>query len=212
MDGQGDRREQKESSGSVAPAQHLVQVYENERAFLDTLEGYVAGGLRADEGVVVIATPEHLDAIEARLQTQHIDLDAARSTAQYTSLDAEELLAQFMVDGWPDKDRFQRLIVRLLQRARGTARKVRAFGEMVVLLARRGDYGATVRLEYLWNELCQAENLTLLCAYPKTGFAGASSQIINELVALHSGVVSPPLATRSLADLMPRPGTRTSAE
>lgn len=43
--------------GEISPCEHLVQIYQNEGVFLDSLEGYVAGGILADDGVVVIATP-----------------------------------------------------------------------------------------------------------------------------------------------------------
>jgi len=36
--------------GEIAPCEHLVQIYDNDGAFLDSLEGFVAGGLRAGDG------------------------------------------------------------------------------------------------------------------------------------------------------------------
>jgi hypothetical protein len=30
--------------GEIAPSEHLVQIYESDSAFTDTLEGFVAGG------------------------------------------------------------------------------------------------------------------------------------------------------------------------
>src|SRR4051812_37599547 len=46
--------------GEIAPCEHMVQIYGEDSAFLDALEGFTAGGLRGDEGVVVIAMPAHL--------------------------------------------------------------------------------------------------------------------------------------------------------
>jgi hypothetical protein len=46
--------------GEIAPHDHIVQVYESERNFLDTLEGFVGSGLLTGDSVVVIATAEHL--------------------------------------------------------------------------------------------------------------------------------------------------------
>ena len=35
--------------GEISPCEHLVQFYEEDGVFLDTLEGFVGGGLRAGE-------------------------------------------------------------------------------------------------------------------------------------------------------------------
>jgi hypothetical protein len=47
---------------------------------------------------------------------------------------------------------------------------VRAFGEMVDILNRRGNLAAAIRLEELWNELLAAERIALLCAYAVDAF------------------------------------------
>src|SRR4051812_23125612 len=104
--------------GEMAPCEHLVQMYENDGVFLDTLEGYVAGALRAGEAAVVIATSAHLTALEERLVAQKLPLKAAIAQDQYISLDADEVLSRFMVNGWPDQDRFGEVVTGLLARAR----------------------------------------------------------------------------------------------
>ena len=55
------------SWGEMAPCEHLVQIYEDDDAFLDTLEGFVADGFGAGEAVVVIATALHLSLLHRRL-------------------------------------------------------------------------------------------------------------------------------------------------
>ena len=42
---------------------------------------------------------------------------------------------------------------------------LRAYGEMVDVLWRRGEKSAALRLEELWNELQARRSFTLLCAY-----------------------------------------------
>ena len=51
---------------NLAPSEHLVQIYNSRDSFLDTLEGFVTGGLNKGESVVLIATPEHVDALSRR--------------------------------------------------------------------------------------------------------------------------------------------------
>ncbi|MGH7796246.1 MAG: MEDS domain-containing protein [Candidatus Binatia bacterium] len=176
--------------GEIFPSEHFVQIYEDEAVFMDALEGFIKGGLQADDGVIVLATDAHLDALETRLEVSGIDLETARAQGRYTALEAAQILESFMVKNWPDDKLFTSAVTQLITRARGDGRKVRAFGEMVAVLWARGDQGATVRLEYLWNELCQTEAFSLFCAYPKAGFTRDATQSINEICAAHSRLIA----------------------
>ncbi|HVT39058.1 MAG TPA: MEDS domain-containing protein [Gemmatimonadaceae bacterium] len=174
--------------GELAPCQHLVEFYDHDQVFLDSLEGFASGGIRAGEAVIVIATEPHRRALEDRLAARGIDVELARSRQQYIDLDAEATLATFMSNGWPDDDLFMQAITRLLIRAGAPARPVRAFGEMVALLWARGDNAATIRLEHLWHTLCLARGFSLFCAYPKSGFTEDASASMREICATHSKV------------------------
>jgi hypothetical protein len=175
--------------GEIAPCEHLVQIYENEGVFLDTLEGFVSGGLKAGDSVILIATVTHLNALEGRLKANGLDVEAARRQDQYISLVAQEALAKFMVQDWPDDELFLQFVSDLLTRARRGGRKVRAFGEMVAVLWAQGATGATVRLEHLWQAMCQSEGFSLFCAYPKVGFTQNVVESINEICAAHTKVL-----------------------
>lgn len=175
--------------GEIAPCEHVATFYEDDGVLLDTLAGFVGGGLKAGDGAIVIATKEHLKALNQRLEASGLDLADARSQDQYISLIAEEALARFMVKQWPDDDLFAELITELITRARGNGRRVRAFGEMVALLWARGDQAATVRLEYLWNQVCRSQAFSLFCAYPKAGFTQDAADSLNEICAAHSRIV-----------------------
>ncbi len=174
----------------IAPCEHLVHIYSDEDVFLKSLEGFVASGLEAGDGVVVIATPSHRHALNERLRQRGFDLVAASQCDQFIALDAEETLARFMVDGWPDDELFQRMVADLVGRAGSNGRRVRAFGEMVSILWSRGDCGATVRLEYLWNNLCKQGTFSLFCAYPKIGFTESPDLAVQAICAVHSRVIS----------------------
>jgi hypothetical protein len=176
--------------GEMAPCEHLVQIYEDDSVFLETLEGFVAEGLLAGEGVVVIATAAHLSALNRGLVQRDPRLARAIQEEQYLSLDAEAMLQLFMVNGWPDDELFHNFVNGILQRATAGGRPVRAFGEMVALLWAQGNCGATVRLEHLWNRLCKQQDFMLFCAYPKTGFTRDSHDSIQEICAAHSRVVA----------------------
>lgn len=174
--------------GEVTPGEHLVQIYEHDDLFLDTLESFVGAGLRAGEGVIVIATEAHLQALEVHLRLGDIDVDAARSSDRYIPVNAEELIARMVFRGGPDDYLFKQSVTALLARARGEGRRVRAFGEMAALLWARGQNGATVRLEHLWNGILESEAFSLFCAYPKSGFTEDANTSIQELCAMHTKV------------------------
>jgi hypothetical protein len=174
--------------GEIAPCDHVVQIYNENDILLDSLEGYVSGGIHSGDGVIVIATRPNLDALKTRLLSKGVDLNDASEQKQYIALDAEETLSRFMMNGWPDNELFIEVITSLIRQARGKGRRVRAFGEMVALLWARGDAAATVRLEYLWNAICQKEDFSLFCAYPKAGLTQDIGQSISAICATHSHV------------------------
>ena len=175
--------------GEISPCEHLLQIYSEDAPFIDALVGFVGGGLTSGEAVVVIATPEHRAALRDRLRDEGIDLAVAIAKDQYIALDAEATLAKFMVNGWPDDARFNYAINDILDRARGTGRRVRAFGEMVAILWGQGHNGATVRLEHLWNELCGQKTFALFCAYPRAGFTQDTADSVRAICAAHTRVV-----------------------
>jgi hypothetical protein len=175
--------------GEMAPCEHLMQVYGDEDVFLDSLTGFVGGGLREGESAIVLATAPHLHALEKRLRADGIDVDRARWEDRYVALLAEETLGKFMVDGWPDDERFLATMGELLERTRRHGRTVRAFGELVAVLWSRGMCAATVRLELLWAKLVQEERFALFCAYPKAGFTEHPEAYIRQLCTAHSRTI-----------------------
>jgi hypothetical protein len=175
--------------GEISPGEHLVQMYEHEAVLLDTLEAFVSGGLELGEAVILIVTPEHLKAIEERLLARGVDVAAGRANDQYIPLDAATTLGEFMLNGLPDSELFKSLVLGLLTRARGKSwRRVRAFGEMVVLLWKEHNQAGTLQLEHLWQDLCKSERFSLLCAYPLRGFELDVSSI-ERICAAHSNTI-----------------------
>jgi hypothetical protein len=106
-------------------------------------------GLKAGDSAIIIATAEHLQALEERIKDTGVDVATARMQDRYIALEAGEALTRFMVKGWPDDKLFTNLVTDLIMRARVNSQRVRAFGEMVALLWARGDQAATIRLEHL---------------------------------------------------------------
>lgn len=176
--------------GEVASDEHVVQLYENDEAFLDMLSGFAGSGFKAGEGVILIATSEHLQALEDRMKAHGIHVDSLIANDQYIPLDAAHTLAAFMVDGRPNEALFMDVIGKTVARARKNNRKVRAFGEMVVLLWTKGNREATIALETLWNKFCSSEALTLFCAYPTDVFNDDTAEAITHVCRCHSKLIN----------------------
>lgn len=176
--------------GEIAPCEHVVQIYENDEVFLDLLNGYVAGGINAGDSVVVIATRSHLKLLNDRLVKAGIDISVVKANKQYLPLDAEDTLSKFMVNGWPDENLFNHVVSDLLIEAKGNGRQIRAFGEMVAILWAKGQVGATVRLEQLWNKFCENEAFCLFCAYPQSGFTQDAAESVMHICGAHSKMVT----------------------
>jgi hypothetical protein len=172
--------------GGLEAPDHCVQIYQDDAVFIDALEGFVAGGIRQGDSIIVIATSAHHAALATRLARNGYDVAAAVARGQYIPLDAAQTLASFMVDGWPDQALLNQAVHGMLGRARHHHHRVRAFGEMVALLWADGLRDAAVQLEHFWSRLCREQEFSLFCAYPKAGFADGADSAVQQVCAAHS--------------------------
>src|SRR5687768_15459232 len=185
----------------MSPCEHVVQIYGDDRVFLDGLEGFVANGLRNGEGAIVIATATHLHGLEVRMRQNGVDVGKALAESRYIPRLAEEVLAEFMVEDWPDEARFRESMENLIRAARGEDnRRVRAFGEMVAILWARGNHAATIHLELLWTKVLATEKFPLFCAYPRDTFSKNATESIVEICRIHSRVAPSSFRTGTEGD------------
>jgi hypothetical protein len=169
---------------------HAVRFYDSTESLCRIVASFLADGLRTHAPALAIATPKHRAGLAEALRAEDLDVDALQASGELLLLDAEETLATFMVNGMPDPKRFHTVCTRLIERAcRG--RKdctIRAYGEMVDVLWKKGQSVAAVRLEMLWNKLAQTEDFSLLCGYAMGNFYKGSQQ--QEICTQHTHVVS----------------------
>jgi signal transduction histidine kinase len=172
---------------------HSVQFYADDGLLLDGLARFVGAALVVGDAAIVIATAAHRQGLARRLAARGLDLDRAAAGGRYVALDAAETLATFMVDDWPDAERFAARIGGVVRQATSAASsdapRVVAFGEMVALLWAAGAPEAALELERLWNELARTHAFDLHCAYPISLFPRASdADPIARVCAAHTHV------------------------
>jgi 6-phosphogluconolactonase/glucosamine-6-phosphate isomerase/deaminase len=184
----------------IAPCEHVVQIYEDDDIFLDSLTGFVGGGINAGDAVIVIATGTHLRALYNRLQSYALNVDSLIADGRYIPLNAKETLAKFMVNGWPDETLFMETVSKLIGKAGRKNRRIRAFGEMVAILWAQGNDGATLQLEDLWNKFSRQSRFSLFCAYPKSGFTKDNAISITDICSCHSRVLDG--SKRSITEIL----------
>jgi MEDS: MEthanogen/methylotroph, DcmR Sensory domain len=150
------------------PEEHVVQLYgKDDRLLTQNVSRYLSEGLRRGDGLLVIATAGHRGSLVRQLNQERA-YSRAVLEGRLAFLDAEATLGRFMIDGEPDKGRFESVVGEALERVRSRAvhTGIRAYGEMVGVLWEAGQVAAAARLEELWNQLLKSSDVSLYCAYP----------------------------------------------
>jgi hypothetical protein len=182
-------------SSAVTPIpahHHAVQFYGSEESLFTTVAGFLGEGLIMRQPAIVIATTSHRAAIEEHLCGRLIDCAQARRKGDLVMLDAEEMLGQFMVGDAPDAELFEQnvgIVVKQVLDGRGRT-VVRAYGEMVDVLWKRGRSEAAIKVEILWNKLADKYSFALLCGYAMGNFYKQAKQL-EDICALHTHVTGP---------------------
>jgi len=141
-------------------SKHVVQFYgSNHSALLRHLRRYVAQGLDAGDYVVVIANRALHDAVFA--------VNEITEDGRLELLDSEVALKQLFENGRLNPNRFDQFIGGMLRGVVASARshRVRAYGDMVDVLWRRGRHADAIELERYWNDLQERLPFDLYCAY-----------------------------------------------
>lgn len=149
---------------------HVVQFYNSDALLAGSVRKHLEPAMRNGACVIVVATKAHRELFEVTLLGADIDVDRAREQSLYVDLDAGETLSSFMVDGAPDKDRFELVVGGLIAKVPARQRPARIYGEMVAVLWAEGNAAGAVALEHLWNDLRRRLRFSLLCAYPTGAF------------------------------------------
>jgi hypothetical protein len=156
-------------SAATDADRHVVQCHgEDTRELIANVARFLGAGLQQGDGIVIIATRARNESILHQLGRDGADVAAALHHARLVVLDAESTLERLLLDGQPDRDRFDSVVGGVIRRMRAQhpGATVRAYGEMVGVLWKAWHFTAAIRLEERWNELLDRERVKLFCAYP----------------------------------------------
>lgn len=152
---------------SAPPAEHGVQIYLDVDELASSVGRFLAAGFEAGEPGVVIATAAHRSVIVAELERRGQEVAEAQEHGLLRWCDAADMLPAIMDGDAPSPERFESVVGSLLDEVghRFPGKTIRAFGELVDLLVQRGEEGAAIALEELWNGLLHTRRVALLCGY-----------------------------------------------
>ena len=175
-----------------APAgRHICQFHRSEDNLSRAVALYTGTGLQRNDGVILIATPAHLDLFKRDLERMQVDADSHIASGQLVIADAAATLDKFMRNGAPEWPRFRSHLEKILDSFKGSPRgALRAYGEMVSVLWQDGNPEAAIKVEEYWNDLARLHPFTLFCGYMMDGLTQESYEgPLHDIGRTHSDIL-----------------------
>ena len=173
---------------------HEVLFYSDDKTLLESLTHFIGDALKFGNGAIVFATKPHRDMLLEELRAQNVDPDPLMQKGAFVSLDAADTLSTFMINEWPDADRFvesfKNLIESVSKAAKAKHPRAAIFGEGCALLWAEGKRKAAIRVEQLGNDLTRTRKVDILCAYPSELRIQQDKDQFEAVCAEHSAVHS----------------------
>ena len=173
--------------GAVA-SEHIVQFFDSDESRADNVASFLADGYRAGEPIVVIARPVNWALMTERLQFLGVPVQSAIAKGTLLVKDASQTLDEISPSGSPEAAAFESVVGKAVLTL-GRRGRVRAYGEMVDMLAQRGELADAIKLEQLWNDLGARTSVFLMCGYSAAHFVSTGThRALLEICKSHSGV------------------------
>ena len=144
---------------------HGVQFFDDAQSRSEAVASFLHDGLDHGARLLIVQTKEHWQATARLLAGRRVPIEAAAQSGRLTVLDATDTAALVGRVDALGSERFDRSIGALVRQLSSRARSLRVYGEVVDVLAERGDLDAALRLEALWNALIAHVPMALLCGY-----------------------------------------------
>ena len=157
------------TESAVSSSEHNVQFFDSSKSLADTVSTFLIGGLQRDENAIIVATPEHRELLSRRLEDAGWNARKLIAANRLYIADASQTLEKFMRHEMPSPIAFDEVVGTIVTRM-AAGKRAWIYGEMVDVLAARGNYRGAQLLEELWNLLGQRECFTLFCGYASGHF------------------------------------------
>ena len=170
---------------------HKVAFHPDDASLVDDFTRFIDVALKVENPVIVIATESHRTNLQQRLQARGQDTATAIRDGRYISLDVDDILAEVMVNSWPDSTRLLRvasdLIMDAAKAAKGKHFRVAVCGECSPSLIAQGNPEAAIEMEHLWDKIARSHYVDILCGYLLRDFqTKRSSPIFERICVAHS--------------------------
>jgi hypothetical protein len=178
---------------ATSPGSHYLRLFDSVESRIQQIASFVAEGLRAGDTVIVVVEEQRWHAVNRRLRENGVDAAAAIRSEVLIVRDAAATLDALTRDNRLDPALFDQHVGDMLSALCETGHTVRAYGEMVDLLAARNDYGAALHLEEMWNALAAQHAFTLFCGYSAVHFGDARrGEALLHICRAHSHAAAAP--------------------
>lgn len=148
---------------AVRDTAHIVRFFRNAEELVEAVCDFATTGLELGDSIVLAVTNAHA----ARIRRELSQRGYHGGLAEISWLDAESLAGELLGARGVRPGAYERLIVGEVSAAasRARSRRVRAYGEIVDVLWKRGQEEDALSLERRWHETCAEHPLRLLCGY-----------------------------------------------
>jgi hypothetical protein len=168
---------------------HRMQLFDDSDSKVDAVSAFVAEHLNQDTRVLCFMTPPHREAVLARLASDNLPVESLQNRGRLTFLDASDALEQLVIDGRLDRNRFDSMLRDNIPQGQPCA----IYGELVDLLAERGELRQAQQLEHWWSGITAEHPLTVFCGYASAHFGHPDAiPTLREICRAHSHVHTNP--------------------
>jgi phosphatidylglycerophosphatase A len=174
------------SESLLCTSEHHVQLFDSSKSLAETVSAFLMAGFKRGEPLLIVATPEHRELLTRKLNDAGLNVREAIVANRLAVLDAVTTLDKFMRQDVPSAIAFDEVVGSLVAQL-SNGNRVCIYGEMVDVLAARGNYKGAQQLEELWNVLGRRESYTLFCGYASGHFGDPkTAKALGEICASHS--------------------------
>jgi hypothetical protein len=147
-----------------------VQLFDAPRSLADSASRFLFEGWQRGHDLVIVTKPRHWDLIATHLEALGCPVRSGQFASRAHRHDAAALLRRLRRRGVLVPEMARDLFEDLLSPALTRAVPIRAYGEIVELLAEEGDFDSACAIERVWNEVIAAHRFDLLCGYSAAHF------------------------------------------